>query len=452
MAIKKSKKPPGSFYIRAGRWWWKATLPGDDKRRTYKLSPHGANTSLKALDGRANEQTAWQIAWKIWERAAVKAKSEISDTLTVVKLIEKFSAHCHQYYHNPNPRKIASHVDTLIRGVSWLISKHKNYSAESITPIEMAKVRDDMLAQENPKLSITTVNKYLRAIKQMYKWGVGEGLVDPYIEAGINRFPLLKPGRTSAVPAKKTLPPPPEDVKAILEYVSPVIRDMIMVQWICDMRPSEIINMQPCFIDRSDDELWIYIPEQHKNAHRGKLRVIPIFPDAREILEPYLNRKKKIAYIFSPKDSADLQRKKRFNSRKTPLSCGNISGSNQTDSPKNTPGEKFTKDAYPRAISRAIKTINKSRRAENILRERQGLEQLRLISHWSPRQLRHAKATENRALAGKAIAAILLGHAPNSQATDAYTWQVIKDEAREKAKQEVREAAKKIIEIQKGSN
>ena len=286
----------------------------------------------------------------------------------------------------------------------------------------------------------------------MYAWAVGVGLIDPYIEAGIARFPLLKPGRTTAKPAKPTLPANPSDVKAVLPYLTPVLRDMVMVHGICDMRPSEVIAMQPCFIDKTDPEMWVYIPEKHKNKHRGKIRVIPIFPEAREILEPYLVRKAPTEYIFSPKESTSQSRARKTANRKTPLSCGNKPGTNVKANPKIQPGESFSRYSYPQAIKRAIAAVNKSRKVENMMRERDGLEPIPLMDHWAPRQLRHAKATENRALAGKAIAAILLGHAPNSQATDAYTWQVIKDEAREKAKQEVREAAKKIIEIQINQN
>ena len=97
--------------------------------------------------------------------------------------------------------------------------------------------------------------------------------------------------------------------------------------------------------------------------------------------------------------------------------------------------EHFTAQTYGRAITRAIKRINAARKAHKPPMQD-------LLQSWSPNQLRHAKATENRAKYGRNIAALLLGHAPGSGATDIYTRQAIKDEEREKAKQELREAVK----------
>jgi len=72
------------------------------------------------------------------------------------------------------------------------------------------------------------------------------------------------------------------------------------------------------------------------------------------------------------------------------------------------------------------------------------------ITPWSPNQLRHAAATENRALVSREIAAIILGHAKGSNATDVYSWRAAKEEAKRKAKEELRTAAKEVIKAKKG--
>lgn len=54
---------PGEFYQRAGRWWWRIKLPGEDKARARPLKPEGAKT---AVDDR---RTAGKIAFEMWEHA-----------------------------------------------------------------------------------------------------------------------------------------------------------------------------------------------------------------------------------------------------------------------------------------------------------------------------------------------------------------------------------------------
>jgi hypothetical protein len=54
---------PGVFSTRAGRWWWRVQLPGEDKARARPLKAPGAKA---ATDDR---KTAEQIAFEMWEHA-----------------------------------------------------------------------------------------------------------------------------------------------------------------------------------------------------------------------------------------------------------------------------------------------------------------------------------------------------------------------------------------------
>jgi len=51
-------------------------------------------------------------------------------------------------------------------------------------------------------------------------------------------------------------------------------------------------------IDMSAD-LWEYRLEKHKSAYRGKDRVIPLGPQAQEVIKPFLKADRS-AYLFSP--------------------------------------------------------------------------------------------------------------------------------------------------------
>ena len=104
-------------------------------------------------------------------------------------------------------------------------------------------------------------------------------------------------------------------------------------------------------------------------------------------------------YIFSPQDSITEFRQARRNNRRTPLSCGNRSGSNRQEIPKRKSGNCYTNDSFAKACKRSCK--------------RAGVEK------FVPYDLRRTVATKTRAELGKEAARTLLGHAEQST-TDIY--------------------------------
>ena len=121
---KRNEKPPGSFFIHAGRWRWKVKLPGSDKRQNIKISSPGSQTGLRVLDNRANEKTAWSIAWRIWEKASKQSESTITDTLTVAGLAHRYVQHCKNYYPDRTTSKQTSETDMLCLGIRLLLTKY----------------------------------------------------------------------------------------------------------------------------------------------------------------------------------------------------------------------------------------------------------------------------------------------------------------------------------------
>ena len=95
-------------------------------------------------------------------------------------------------------------------------------------------------------------------------------------------------------------------------------------------------------------------------------------------------------YCFSPADARQEMRDRRGSKRKTPLSCGNRSGSNVRNKPKRVPGGRYTTQSYGVAISRVCKKHG--------------------VPRWAPNQLRHALATRVRREFDLDAAKTLLGH------------------------------------------
>jgi integrase len=184
-------------------------------------------------------------------------------------------------------------------------------------------------------------------------------------------------------------------VEETLPHLSSTIADMLRIQLLTGARSGEICLMRACDIDMTGS-VWLYRPHHHKVAHRGFGRVIPLGPQAQEIVKGYL-KPRVDAYLFSPRDTMEAFRQKQRKERKTKVQPSQKY--RRKKHPRRFPGERYN----PRAICHAI----------TIACRRAG------VDHWHPHQLRHSKATEVRREYGLDAARALLGqHGP--QVTELY--------------------------------
>ena len=139
-------------------------------------------------------------------------------------------------------------------------------------------------------------------------------------------------------------------------------------------------------IDRTGDS-WLYRPESHKTEHHGKSRQIFFGPKARTILEPWL-KADPTAYIFSPKEATEEILAERRQRRKTRVQPSQEDRSKRT--PRKSPGLRYTKDSYRRAIAMGCDKAG--------------------IPKFFPNQLRHLAATQIRREFGLDVARAVLGH------------------------------------------
>ncbi len=238
-------------------------------------------------------------------------------------------------------------------------------------------------------LSRRYVNDHIDRIKRMFKWAAAEELIPASIPQALAMVPGLRKGRTEARETDPILPVDDATVDVTLSHLPAIPADMVRLQRLVGCRPSEVCAPRPCDLDRSGD-VWIYRPKSHKTEHHGRARAIFIGPKAQEVLLRYLARDAQ-AYCFRPCDSEAKRLAENERNRKTPLSCGNVRGSNVKRKPKKKPGKQYTTDSYRRAIHRACDKAK--------------------IDRWSPNRLRHTAATEVRKEFGLEGAQIILGHA-----------------------------------------
>jgi integrase len=163
--------------------------------------------------------------------------------------------------------------------------------------------------------------------------------------------------------------------------------------------------------------VWKYRPLSHKTAHHGHQRTIYIGPKAQEAIRSYLKPLNPDAFIFSPRDAIAERQERLAAARQTPMSCGNVPGSNRVLKPKRQPSNVYSVDAYRRAIARAADVADEWEKGGKVIANDE-----RIIPRWHPHRLRHSAATEIRRQFGIEAAQTILGHASLSM-TELYAEQ-----------------------------
>ena len=368
--------------------------------------------------------------------AAGRQRPKRGGDLTVAELGIKYLRFADDYYRKDGlPTGSVAGIRVALR---LLRESYGHTLANDFGPLALEALQYRLI---DGKKSRSTINEMIAIIRRAFRWGVAKELVSPEVHQALLAVPGLRKGRSAAREPKPVVPVADQVVDATLPNLSLVVADMIRFQRLTGCRPGEVCQLRPMDIDRTGD-VWAYRPASHKTEHHERDRVIFIGPKAQKLLRPYLLRAA-ADFCFSAAESERQQRESRHAVRKTPLSYGNRPGTNRTSRAKCRAKDRFTKDAYNRAIQRGceqafgmpkilrkvpsklspreleglakLPAIERQEAIENAERERERLQGLaaewRAKHCWSPNQLRHAAGTEVRRLFGLEAAQVILGHA-----------------------------------------
>lgn len=336
------------------------------------------------------------------------AKSKTSD-LTVVELIAAFMRHAKVYYRDPSGRP-TNEVNTYNAVVRRLRTLYGRTKCDDFGPLALKAVRQVMI---DDGLCRRTVNQHVNRVRHIFKWGVENELVEPSVLHGLQAVAGLRRGRANVKETDGVRPVPDAFVDDVLPHVSRQVAAMIELQRITGMRSGEVAAMRACDID-TRGKVWVYSPERHKTAWHGHERNIYLGPKAQSIIKPFL-RADLAAYLFSPAE-ADRERNGRLYgsisaARKTKVYPSELRARERRRNARRgrSLGDQYSAQSYGRAVTRGIEQANKARPAAA---ERDGIaaDQVDLIPHWHPHQLRHNAATALRREHGIEVARIILGH------------------------------------------
>jgi integrase len=264
--------------------------------------------------------------------------------------------------------------------LGYLLQLHGSRFASEVGPKLLKDLQRWMVSQN---YSRSHINHAVSRVKRFFRWASAEERIDPVIYHKLLCVDGLKRGEMGVKEAAKVAPARLESVDAILPFVSPVVGDMMQVQYLCAMRPIETCIMRGCDIDRSG-EIWLYTPTTHKTGWAGKTLIKAIPRAAQKLLTPRLALDPQ-AFIFSPIETQEWKngrRKRPGRTTKRYTSEANRlarQSERRRDEPKRkSPGERYCTDSYRRAIWYGVKQA-----AKNDV----------IVDRFSPNQLRHAIVT-----------------------------------------------------------
>ena len=139
-------------------------------------------------------------------------------------------------------------------------------------------------------------NRIMSAIRRIFKWGVLLKLVSSSTAYELSLVPRLQYGdrRCRENPPRTSVPD--ENVNPIFPQLREMYKkdgemyaDMLRLKQIHGMRPCETCGIERGKIDFAfDGENWLYQPDKHKTASRGKVRTFVFCKESQEILNKYL--------------------------------------------------------------------------------------------------------------------------------------------------------------------
>jgi integrase len=352
--------------------------------------------------------------------AAVEAPS-LGDrqAFTIMELCAAYLDFAEGYYVKDGC--LTDQIGNVYRAMRVVKELYAHVRAVEFGPLALRAVQEHMVKNRSvhPKTkkpirySRSTINSTCGCIKRMFKWATSHELIPASVHQALATVPGLKKGRTAAREPAPIRVVSDEVVERTLPHLPPVVSAMVRFQRLTGARPGEVCQLRPIDLDRTGT-VWQYRPASHKTEHHDRARIIFVGPKAQAILLPYLYMpaderpyplRPADACCFSPAESEAARHVELRARRKTRVQPSQQN--RRKARRKLAPSTRYDKDAFRRAIAKAIGKANRKIQKEAT---DNGTEP-DFIPEWHPNQLRHSAATEIRRKFGLEAAQTVLGHA-----------------------------------------
>jgi integrase len=277
----------------------------------------------------------------------------------------------------------------LARSIANALQGRRSIPLDQFGPKMLAEIQRELAEQPMPrkcgghsKRSRAQVAKLVNGIRAMFQWAVAEELVTPDRLVALRSVKPPKAGKVREGDPRE--PVKDEHIDAALPHLPPVAAAIVQFCRLTACRPSEAMSLRMADVEQLAG-VWKWTLAKHKNAHRGKRRVIAIGQRAAAIARQWSAGKPATAIVFT-----------RDGVGRRPATRAAATIPMQGDPRKEMP---WDAELLRKHVARACKAAG--------------------IPTWTPYQLRHTALTKARNEAGLEAAAAVGGHAA-SRMTEEY--------------------------------
>jgi integrase len=286
---RKNSPNHGSLNQARGRYYYLATLPGTNKRKSYPLVPAGRTKST------VDKREAIALANEMWDRASSAAALEGEDADydgTLPTLKELFLKEHEKELAEKDIGVQKKEMRFYRAALNDLISFFKTVPFSLVTfdlkPNRLLLWRK-FLHGEN-EVCRSTINKKVNVVKQMIQYAVNREIEPAQLVYEVTAIKPIKKGQENFMDHDEVGPVDWPTVEKIFPYVDSMIQDMLLIIRYTGARPGEVRLMRPCDIDCTDSQAWVFSLKNHKTRRHGLHRNVVIGPDAQAILLRYMVR------------------------------------------------------------------------------------------------------------------------------------------------------------------
>jgi integrase len=198
---------------------------------------------------------------------------------SVVEVIAAFMKHAATHYRGADGAA-SQELENLKDAARPLKRLYGPAPARSFGPLALRALREDLIGSG---LARSTINARINRVRRIFRWAVSDELIPPSVDHALGAVAGLQRGRTRAAEAKAIVPVPIAAVDATIPHLPRPVAAMVRLQLLTGCRPGEVMAMRGCDLTPGDP-VWEYRPGRHKNEWRGHARVIPLGPQAREVV------------------------------------------------------------------------------------------------------------------------------------------------------------------------
>jgi len=150
-------------------------------------------------------------------------------------------------------------------------------------------------------------NASVNGLRRIWKWGVSQELVPVTTWHALTTVAPLKAGKCDAPDRPKRQAVPRADLMAVKRKLTRRCRAMFDLLRFTGARPSEIRMLEWSMLDQSLP-VWSATMNDHKTAHKGKIRVLHFGPRAQRVLRRLKRNKSRKITVIGPDTLSEAMR------------------------------------------------------------------------------------------------------------------------------------------------